>query len=78
MAEDAVQSLSDVGVIVRDDHDAAFWKEAATFKGSHAMALPDAFCLALARRLLGTLVTTDHSEFDPLVSQGYCPILFIR
>jgi predicted nucleic acid-binding protein len=78
MAEDALQSLLDVGIILRDDHDTPFWKEAASFKGRHAMALPDTFCLALARRLNGIVVTTDHNEFDPLVPLGYCPLLFIR
>jgi PIN domain nuclease of toxin-antitoxin system len=78
MAEDAIQSLLDVGIIHRDENDTAYWKEAAAFKGKHAIALPDAFCLALARRLGGTVLTTDHAEFDPLVSLGYCPITFIR
>ena len=77
-AEVAIQSLLDNGMICRDDLDTAFWKEAAMFKGSHPMALPDAFCLALARRLGGTAVTTDHAEFDPLVPLNYAPILFIR
>jgi uncharacterized protein len=78
MAEDALHSVLDAGVVVRDDHDTAFWKEAATFKGTHALALPDTFCLALACRLNGTVVTTDHDEFEPLVPLGYCPIVFIR
>jgi len=78
LAEEALQSLTDVGSVVRDDHDTTFWKEAATFKGSHAVALPDTFCLALARRLDGTIVTTDHNEFDPLVPLNYCPVVFIR
>ena len=78
VAEDAVQSLLEVGIMVRDDAGTAFWKEAATFKGMHAISLPDAFCLTLARRLGGTMVTTDHSEFDPLVPLDYCPIRFIR
>jgi PIN domain nuclease of toxin-antitoxin system len=78
MAEDAIQSLLDVGIMLRDEHDTAYWKEAAAFKGRHAFALPDAFCLALGRRLGGTVVTTDHAEFDLLVSLGYCPITFIR
>ena len=77
-AEAAIQSLLNNGVMPREDLDTAFWKEAATFKGSHALALPDAFCLALARRLGGTAVTTDHAEFDPLVPLAYAPILFIR
>jgi predicted nucleic acid-binding protein len=77
-ADAAIQTLLDAGVIPREEADTAFWKEAGTFKGSHALSLPDAFCLALARRLGGTAVTTDHGEFDPLVPLGYCPILFIR
>jgi PIN domain nuclease of toxin-antitoxin system len=78
MAEAAIQTLLDAGVVVRSDHDTAFWKEAATYKGRHGVALPDTFCLTLARRLGGPLVTTDHAEFDPLAPLGYCPILFIR
>ena len=78
LAESALQDLLDAGIVVRDDADAAFWKDAATIKGSHPLALPDAFCLALARRLNATAVTTDHKEFDPLVAQGLCPILFVR
>ena len=77
-AEAAIQALLDNGVMPRGDLDTLFWKEAATFKGSHPMALPDAFCLALARRLSDTVVTTDHAEVDPLVPLGACPILFIR
>lgn len=78
LAEASVEALSDAGIIARDDNDTAYWKEAASFKAAHAIALPDAFCLALARRLGGTVVTTDHAEFDPLVPLGYCPVLFIR
>ena len=63
------------GVIARNDADTAFWKNAAIL---NAIALPDAFCSALARRLSGTAVTADHNEFDPLVSLGLCPIRFIR
>lgn len=77
-AETAIQTLRDAGVVPREEADTAFWKDAATLKGTHALALPDTFCLALARRLGGTAVTTDHAEFDPLVPFGYCPILFIR
>ena len=77
-AETAIQTLLNAGIIPREDADTAFWKDAATFKGTHALSLPDAFCLALGRRLFGTVVTTDHAEFDALVPFGYCSILFIR
>ena len=77
-AEAALQNLFHAGLIAREDIDTAFWKEVGRLKGSHAMSLPDAFCVNLARRLSGTAVTSDHGEFDPLVPLGYCPILFIR
>jgi len=77
-AEAVIQALLAVGIIPREDADTAFWKDAAAFKGKHPLALPDAFCLALAVRLSGTVVTTDHAEFDSLVPLGYCPIVFIR
>ena len=77
-AETALQTLSAAGVQTCHDSDEAFWKDAALFKAKHPMSLPDGFCLALARRLGGTVVTTDHNEFDPLVPFGYVPILFIR
>ena len=74
----ALSNLLNAGIIPDETADTAFWKDAATIKGSHALSLPDAFCLALARRLGGTAVTTDHNEFDPLVPLNLCPILFIR
>lgn len=77
-AENAVQDLIKVGVTPREDFDVTFWKDAASFKGRHAMALPDGFCLALAKRIGGTAVTTDHAEFDPLVPLNIVPITFIR
>lgn len=77
-AEAALVQVSNAGILPREDIDTSFWKEVGALKGSHAMSLPDAFCIALARRLGGTVVTTDHGEFDPLVPLGLCPILFIR
>lgn len=77
-AETALQTLLDAGIVACEDADTVFWKDAATFKGLHPLSLPDGFCLALARRLHGTVLTTDHAEFDPLVPYDYCPILFIR
>lgn len=78
LAESTIQDLLSLGIRLRDDNDEIFWKEAASFKGRHPMSLPDAFCLTLGRRIGGTVVTTDHGEFDALVPLGYCPILFVR
>ena len=77
-AAKALSDLQSVGLRVQEDMDAAFWMEAASYKGRHAMALPDGFCIALARRLGGTVVTTDRAEFGPLQPLGHAPILFIR
>jgi predicted nucleic acid-binding protein len=77
-AENAIQDLLNIGIILRDDLDPALWKDAASLKGQHSIALPDGLCLALAKRIGGTAVTTDHKEFDPLVHLGIVPIEFIR
>ena len=74
LAESALQDLLSLGIVLRNDHDEAFWKEAVSFDGRHAMSLPDTFCLMLGRRLGGTSVTTDHGEFEPLLAYSYCPI----
>ena len=72
-AETALNTLLGLGVIIRDDHDTEYWKNAATFKGNHALSLPDAFCLALAQRLGATAVTTDRAEFGPACSAWLLP-----
>ena len=77
-AERAVQMLVGLGIIMREDMDAAFWKDAGTLKANHRLSLADCFALALARRVGAELVTTDHHEMDVLVPLGLCPIRFIR
>lgn len=42
------------------------------------ISLADCFAPALAIRTGGTLVTSDHHEFDAIVPLGLCPTLFIR
>jgi predicted nucleic acid-binding protein len=42
------------------------------------MSLADAFAVALTQRLGGTLVTSDHHEFDAIAEEDVCPVLFIR
>jgi hypothetical protein len=34
--------------------------------------------VAFALREDGTLVTSDHHEFDPIAAAGICPFQFIR
>lgn len=66
------------GVHQRSDMDNEFWMRVGELKARGGIALADCVCLALAERLGGTVVTSDHKEFDPLVPLNICPILFIR
>lgn len=77
-AERAVEILTAAGIIIREDMDAGLWKDAGGIKAANRISLADVFCLALARRIGGEVITTDHREFDPLVALGLCPIRFLR
>jgi predicted nucleic acid-binding protein len=78
-ARAAVQDLLTHGVVPREDLDAAFWQRAGNHKALLRRISPaDCLCLALAERVNGELVTSDHHEFDPLVPLGLCAIQFIR
>ncbi len=61
-----------------DDMGRLFWQRVAHLKAHGRLSLADCCCLALAQTLGGTVVTSDHREFDPFVPLGLCPILFIR
>ena len=77
-AEGAVSTFLGLKVIVREDMDSAFWREVGQLKRAHTLALGDCFCIALAKRLGGEVVTSDHHEMNALVPLEICPILFIR
>ena|SRR2546421_5766933 len=77
-ADEAIRDLKDLGVIERTDLDEAFWKDAGTLKAGGGISLPDCLAVALTNRLGGTLLTSDHREFDPVAAAGVCPITFIR
>jgi predicted nucleic acid-binding protein len=77
-AEQAVADLITDGIVLREDIDESFWKGIGKLKAQGRISIADCFCIALAQRIGGELVTTDHHEFDPLVPLGLCPIQFIR
>jgi PIN domain nuclease of toxin-antitoxin system len=77
-AQRAVQVVVAAGVMVREDMDTAFWQDAGQIKAAHRLSIADTFGLALARRMKGEFLTTDHHEMDALVPLGLCPIRFIR
>lgn len=64
--------------MIRTDCDGPFWRDAARLKAPGRIALADCFCVALARRLGATLVTTDRKELEPVQAAGECSVLFLR
>ena len=80
--EEAQRSLGllvTAGIAFREDFDRPFWEDAARIKADYRrVSLADCFGLALARRVGGTFLTTDHHEMDPLKAAGVCSIEFIR
>jgi PIN domain nuclease of toxin-antitoxin system len=78
-ARRAVELLEYDGVVCREDMDKGFWQEAALLNRSYPHAsLGDCYCMALALRESGTIVTSDHTDFAPIQQDGRCPVLFIR
>jgi PIN domain nuclease of toxin-antitoxin system len=66
------------GVIERKDLSRHFWQRVGQHKARGGISLADCFCLSLAQELQADLLTSDHKEFDPLVSLGLCTVRFIR
>jgi predicted nucleic acid-binding protein len=78
-ARTLISDLLAFQIIPREDMDPAFWQDAGRHKASYRrISLADCFCLALARRVAGELVTSDHREFDPIAPLGLCRVSFIR
>lgn len=75
----ALADLSDVGVGERNDFDSAFWQQAGVLKAVHRkVSLADCCAITLTQRVVGTLLTSDRHELDPLAALGVCSISFIR
>lgn len=69
-AKDAIENIESIGIKIREDMDTQFWQEAGKYKAYNKISLGDAFALALTQREKATIVTSDHQEFDPLISKG--------
>ena len=75
----ALASLSEYGVRIREDMDTDFWRQAGMYKATiHRVSLADCFAIALTNRVNGTLLTSDHHELDPPAASGVCRVRFIR
>jgi len=80
-AEDARQALAVLradGVTERRDMSRDFAAHIGQLKSRGRISLADCFCIALAQKISGEVVTTDHHEFDALVPLRIVPICFIR
>jgi PIN domain nuclease of toxin-antitoxin system len=78
-AQSVIHDLLNLGVVARVDMDPDFWKQAGRHKsGFRRVSLADCFCLTLAQRVGGELVTCDHHEFDTIAPLGLCRVVFIR
>ncbi len=42
------------------------------------VSLADSFAIALAQRMDGTVLTSDHHEFDRIADESVCNVKFIR
>jgi predicted nucleic acid-binding protein len=77
-ARQTIVDLYAAGVIERRDLGRSFWHNVGRLKARGRISLADCFGVALAQKLGGEIVTSDHHEFDPLVLLGIVPIHFIR
>ena len=73
-----VHALRENGLVVCEGLDETLWRDAAHLKVSHRLSVADSFAVALARRLGGELLTTDHHELDAVAAARDCSIRFIR
>jgi len=71
--------LGGLGIEIDSGLPTSLWQEAGDLKARlRRLSLADCFAMALTLRENGTLVTSDHHEFDPVAAAGLCPIHFIR
>ncbi len=77
-AEQAIEDLLALGIIESDDFATAFWKEVGRIKAGNKASLADCCAIVLANRHGGTILTSDHHEFDKSVQDLVCQVQFIR
>ncbi len=79
IAAASLMALRNVGLIICDDMDEDFWRYAGAIKADYKrVSIADCFCIALANRLDGEVVTSDRHEIEPLADAGICRVRFIR
>jgi predicted nucleic acid-binding protein len=74
----AIRDLKHVGVVERDDFDETFWKDVGKLKAGGGISIPDCFAVTPAKNEGGTVLTSDHNEFDSVAAAGVCSVTFFR
>jgi predicted nucleic acid-binding protein len=78
-ARNAINDMFALGVQLRDDLSAEVWQAAGALKAlQRRISLADCFAVTLAQVAGGSVLTSDHHEFDSLAARGICAITFIR
>ena len=78
-AQKALQVIESLGVTIREDMDSDFWQAAGRCKADlRRISLADCFCIALAQRIGGEVVTADRHEFEAASEARLCAVTFIR
>jgi PIN domain nuclease of toxin-antitoxin system len=78
VARAAVDDLLSLRVQPRRCLDAFLWQDAGLLKVTHRrISLSDCFCVALARRVDGEILTTDCHQRDRLAPLSVCRIRFV-
>lgn len=77
-AEQTIEDLLVLGIVEKNDFDQLFWKEAGKIKANNKASLADCIAVVLSNQLGGTVLTSDHHEFDKLAQDRVCSIQFIR
>ena len=77
-AQSIITKLASV-ITIREDMNSEFWQLAGNYKANlRRISIADCFCMAISQKLGGTIVTSDHHEFDAIVKQGIVTAKFIR
>lgn len=79
IADGLEEILEAYGFELQEEVPFALWRAVGKLKGHwKRVSLADCFALALTMQRAGTLVTSDHHEFDRIAQANVCPIHFIR
>lgn len=71
--------LTKSGFDIETETPRPLWETVGRLKATlRRVSLADCFALAFALQESGTVVTSDHHEFDPIAATGICPVQFIR